>query len=90
MPCRSRADNIEKNGHHLDEADEAFNEAKYEKHQELAPFVIYRNTAAEKDDATDEEQIERMMCFLFFPSLSLAAIPLPIRQEDCLSVGIRE
>ena len=73
----------------MDEADEAFNEAKYEKHQELAPFVIYRNTAAVKDDATDEEQIERMMCFLFFLS-GMAAIPLPIRQEDCLSVGIRE
>ena len=66
MPCRKTS----KNGHQLDEADEAFNEAKYEKHQELTPFVIYRNTAAVKDDATDEEQIERMMCFLFFPSLS--------------------
>ena len=61
---------------------------KYEKHQELAPFVIYRNTAAVKDDATDEEQIERMMCFLFFPSLSgrdsasYKARRLPVRRDS--------
>ena len=63
----------------MDEADEAFYGAKYEKHQELTPFVIYRNTAAVKDDATDEGGADRTNDVLSFPPLSLAAaIPLPI------------